>query len=289
MRAEGCPNAALVREMLEPLVGHERSLTLLESSDLARADVQVEDLGDDYRIALGEVERRHTDAARNCKERARVAAVFIALNLHAPPEAAPVPAAPPAPAPAPIAKSIAQPAPPRQSAANGLRWGLGAFGALAYVPKQRAVGGGGLEAWLQRELWQVGLRVAGLSTERLPVAPGAKGGHADLLRLPGLVFAGLLWRVSRFELGPTLGVALDLLTARGRGLADTRRIWRFNVGACAGLDTRLFLNERWALAARVDASFYPRAYTLRVPPEGREAETPRIWLSAQLGVLVRVR
>jgi hypothetical protein len=275
--------------MLEPLVGHERRLRLLEPSDERSADAQVHDLGSDYRITLAGVERTHTDAARNCAERARVAAVFIALNLHAPAERAqPEATSAPAPAAAPTIPPRVRDTAPRITSPT-LRWGLGAFASVGYVAKQQAVGGGGLEVWLQHRLWHVGLRATGLSAQRLAVSPRADGGHAQLLRAPALLFVGLLWRVSRLELGPSVGLTLDLLTARGRGLAASERIWRVNLGAQAGLDARYFLSERWALAARVDASFYPRAYTLRVEPEGREAHTPRIWLSAQLGVLVRVR
>jgi len=274
--------------MLEPLVGHERRLRLLEPGDARSADVQVHDLGSDYRIVLSGVERTHTDAARDCKERARVAAVFIALNLHAPAEKVQ-----PEAVAAPVSAATSEAAPPRAATSRitppTLRWGLGAFASVGYVPKQQAVGGGGLDVWLQHRLWHVGLRATGLSAERLPVSPRAEGGHAQLLRAPAVLFVGLLWRVSRVELGPSVGLAVDFLTARGRGLAASERIWRVNLGAQVGLDARYFLSERWALAARVDASVYPRAYTLRVEPQGREAHTPRIWLSAQLGVLVRVR
>jgi hypothetical protein len=289
LAADACPSPELVREMLEPLVGHQHALRLHNPSAAQPPDVQVRDLGDDYRIQVEGVQRDQSDPARNCKERARVAAVFIALNLQAPPAKA-EPVAPPTPplqrAPAPVAPAAPQPSRQRTPA---IEVGLGAYASVAYAPQDSVAPGGALELWLRRELLLIGVRVGAAGESKLAVTPHTAGGHASLLRLPGSIFAGLLWPISRWQLGPSLGLAFDLLRARGRGLVGNDSIWRANLGAYLGLQAQVSLTDRLSLAALLSGSFYPRSYKLRVEPDNRHADTPNIWLAAQLGLLLRLR
>ena len=80
---------------LEPLL---QGYALAEGTPDAVATI--EDLGETYRIGVGEAAREVRDPARKCLERARVAAVFLALNL--PSEE---PATPPPPLPHPAQPS----------------------------------------------------------------------------------------------------------------------------------------------------------------------------------------
>jgi hypothetical protein len=288
LAADACPSAELVREMLEPLIGHQHVLHLHQASDPQPAAVQVRDLGDDYRIEVDGVQRGQVDPARNCKERARVAAVFIALNVQAP--STPPPAVAPAPAPvqaAPRAPEAPRPSP--RSKQSSVQLGLGIFASLAYGPKDALAPGGALDLWLQRELLLVGVRLGGAGESELPLTPGEAGGHADLLRLPAVVYAGLLWPISRWQLGPSLGLALDVLRGRGRGLDSSASVWRANLGAYVALQAQVSLTDWLSLAALVSGSFYPRSYRLRVKPDDRYADTPKIWLTGQLGLLFRLR
>jgi hypothetical protein len=273
--------------MLEPLVGHQRALKL-EADEETKADAalraSVRDQGDWYVILVGGVTRGQEDSARDCKERARVAAVFIALNLRAP---LPAPASTPTAAP----PRKPAPAPPRAEPqrAPSMQVSLGGFASFAYAPRDQLAGGGGLALWLGFGLFRVGLESGAMSATQLAITPRADGGHVDLTRLPSALLGAALWRVSRVSLGPTLGLAVDVLRAQGRALDRTGSSWRANLGPVLGLRTETHLTDRWSLSALVSGSFYPRSYELRVEPEGRLAHTPHIWLAAQLGLLCRLR
>src|SRR6266498_3423098 len=90
-----CPSAEQVSATIAPLLGSSAARRWAEGA------VRVDDLGDRFELAAAGQTRQYLDTARDCSERARVAAVFIALALN--PPAAPttprVEAGPPAAAP----------------------------------------------------------------------------------------------------------------------------------------------------------------------------------------------
>ncbi|HEX6241226.1 MAG TPA: hypothetical protein VFZ61_10050 [Polyangiales bacterium] len=277
--------------MLEPLIGHQRALqTGRGPGDTdAATHAAVRDGGDRYVIQVADVERSQQDPARDCRERARVAAVFIALNLRAPapPAVTPPPSQPPAPAPAPAPVSASTPAP--APAAPSVQVNLGAFASLAYAPRAQISGGGGLSIWMRYKLLGVGLESGAMSATRLEITPSTGGGHVDLLRLPSALTVAALWRISRISLGPVLGLAVDALRAEGRALDRTKSHWRANLGLVAGLRSETHLTESWSLLAQLTGAYYPRSYVLRVEPDQRIAHTPHFWLAAQVGLLCRLR
>lgn len=267
--------------MLEPLIGHEHKLARDQgASGEPGARATVRDLGERYEIEVSGVLNAQADAARDCAERARVAAVFIAMNVRAPtlPREEPREPAPTVPASSPA---------PATETTPTWQLSLGAFASLAYVPSARVSGGGGLELWLTRAHLRLGLTSGALSASELAIDPGS--GHVELLRLPSNLWAGAMWRISRFELGALLGPALDALRAQGRDLTRSESGWRVNLGGALALQSRLVLGAGWSLGALVSGSFFPRSYQLQVAPDARSAETPRFWLTAQLGVLFRLR
>jgi hypothetical protein len=286
-----CPEPDLVRELLEPLLGHEHTLRVARAEAGDAPNVRVRDLGEAYAIEVEGAQRTQADPARDCAERARVAAVFIALNL-APQVASPdasEPSAPPRPATPSDDNRPSEPSARTREDETTLQLGLAGFAALSYAPRASLAPGFGLEFLARRGLLQLGVRAGAFGQTRLDVAPRAPGGHVALLRLPAELFVGLLWRVSRFALGPALGVSIDALRAEGRDLARSQRLWRANVGGYVALRSQLWLTPRWALTALASGSLYPRVYTLRVEPDARSASTPQLWLAFQLGVLCRVR
>ena len=288
LAADACPSVQLVREMLEPLIGHQRVLRVdaqprLDASSLAA----VRDRGETYLIEVAGVERSHTDPGRDCKERARVAAVFIALNLQTPPPPRAVTPTPePAPAPTPAPRAPTQAA---RASAPSLQVGLGAFASVAYAPRDQVAPGGGLELWMRRGIWKLGLSAAVMGRTELAITPSEPGGRVALLRLPARLYVGPMWRVSRFELGPALALALDVLRAQGQGLAENADLWRVNLGAELALQTQLILTETWSISGLLGGTYYPRSYDLTVGPNERSAHTPHFWLTAQLGILCRLR
>jgi hypothetical protein len=123
----------------------------------------------------------------------------------------------------------------------------------------------------------------------LPLSPPAPGGSAELWRVPLSASAGYVWRASRFALEPRLGVAVDVLGMRGRGLGRSERELRANVGADLSLIGRISLGAGLALFAGVNGAWFPRAYALRVEPDPRRAHSPQLWLAGQLGLEFMLR
>jgi hypothetical protein len=299
LSADACPSAALVRDMLAPLIPDTRVLIAPEASAEATfAEARLRDLGSDYVIELHGAERRQHDPGADCSERARVAAVFIALNLpgakrvSSPQAASAAEQSGSATAPAPAATAPPQDhaaTTPRTTAQSSdgrpLRVGIGASALVAFAPEpQSAVVGGSVGVWARRGLWQLELSGGATGKSELPIEPAAPGGSAALWRFPLAASAAVLWRVSRFELGPSLGFALDLLRARGDEVARPERALRANAGVQLAALGRLRLTERLALVMTLSGSFFPVNYELRVEPQARSAETPGFWLAAQLGL-----
>ena len=79
-----CPSAEEVSATLAPLLGSSAPKRPVEGA------ARVHDLGDRFEVAAAGQTGQYVDAARDCAERARVAAVFIALALN-PPAAPTVP------------------------------------------------------------------------------------------------------------------------------------------------------------------------------------------------------
>ena len=73
-----CPSAEEVSATIAPLVAS------LPAQRLAEGAARVADLGDRFEVAAAGQKSQYVDAARDCAERARVAAVFIALALNPP-------------------------------------------------------------------------------------------------------------------------------------------------------------------------------------------------------------
>ncbi|HXX66175.1 MAG TPA: hypothetical protein VEK07_03285 [Polyangiaceae bacterium] len=99
-----CPDAKMVRTLLSTLVVPRRSAA-------ANAPIgTVADLGAEFRVAVGSRSKSYADPARDCAQRARVAAAFIAIALL--PEGA---SAPPSGSTPPGASGRSEPRPERPS------------------------------------------------------------------------------------------------------------------------------------------------------------------------------
>ncbi|HEY3352733.1 MAG TPA: hypothetical protein VGQ83_05760, partial [Polyangia bacterium] len=106
---EGCPAPRALRAALARLLPAARLVE--DESEPSAVTVRIEDGGAMFRIAIGAGWREVRDPARDCAERARVAAVLVVLALAPPAIGEPaVTAPPPAAAPPPVAASRAAPA-----------------------------------------------------------------------------------------------------------------------------------------------------------------------------------
>ncbi|HVJ15856.1 MAG TPA: hypothetical protein VM686_10445, partial [Polyangiaceae bacterium] len=75
--AEGCPSPRGLIVELKRLLPH----THFDSAAADAEAVLIEDGGDSFSVSVGGETRRFDDASRECAERARLAAVFVALVL----------------------------------------------------------------------------------------------------------------------------------------------------------------------------------------------------------------
>lgn len=263
---DACPNARGLQEQLEPLVGAEVTLHWNEDPPAhAGGRVFVHDLGPSYAIKIDDLRREIADASRDCLERARVAAVFIALN----------------------ARASARPDEPAQlEGPPRLALGVQVLGAIGYAGEiERATPGGGAGVWLDYAAFRFAFSAAVLGSADVALdSRDGVDGAVELVRIPTQWTASYLFRTGRLAFGPAAGLALDLLHARGSGVSRPQSALRSNLGAVLAIDAALALDGPVSVLLRVGASGFPRAYDLNVPPLGRLGGTPQLWLGATLGL-----
>jgi hypothetical protein len=284
--ADGCPDPALLQQKLDPLLGAQTRVAVT-SGPLERSAEQhaaVHDLGERYTIELDGLQREFTDPTRDCVERARVAAVFIALNLKTPRARPTLAAAAPAPPEPP-------PEPPPAPDAERVQLGALLAGQAAYATAIGAgTAGAGAGLWLGRGALRLDFLAGILAPTRIALTPrNGVHGSVDLLRLPLTLSASYLLRTAAVAVGPTLGLDLDVLRLRGVDLFHPETALRVNPGLLVGVDARAQLSAGLALALRLQLDGFPRAYALSVDKLGRLGQTPRLWLGASLGLQWRLR
>ncbi len=282
---DACPSAALLRQQLAPLLPRDVGLTFEggDPKELAQGQARVRDRGDAYAVYTRDLTREVDDTLRDCLERARVAAVFIALNVK--------PALTPAPEPEPEREPEPEPEPEPEAEpepeSDRLRIGLMLFGGAAYAGEiERIAPGGGAGVWVAHGGWRFVLSAGVLAPAELELAPSETltGGTVDLMRMPFNLTAGYALRAGPIDVGPALGLAFDLLRIEGVGVEAPRTELRANTGFFAAGDLQVRLLPQLIGILRVGLSWFPRAYDLSVDRAGRLGRTPRLWLSATAGL-----
>lgn len=270
-----CPSRELVISELAPLL---RGFELNDES--AELVAGVEDLGESYRVSVAGASREVRDPARQCLERARVAAVFFMLNL---PDSVPA-AEPPTPVETPPPQPGPDVPPPRATRALELRpfadaeaaWGAGV-----------ASTGIGLGASLR--LGSVAITLLGaMTTSTTPYQPNGAPPRFELRRWP---FAALLgWEASlgMLGLGAEVGPALDVLSFDGKVVPNPDGAVRLNPGVRFNAVLRVRAHRHLAAELLPVISWFPRTYLVRVEPSQFLAETPRFWLGVALGLNYQV-
>jgi hypothetical protein len=219
-------------------------------------------------VSADGIEREIDDPARDCMERARVGAVFIALNVQS--------------------KLSAANADERddEDHARGLHVELELFAAAAYSSEiDRMAPGAGAGVWLVSGPLRFAFHAALLAPADvgLEPAPGVSGDVA-LLRAPLVWSAAYLFAADALELGPALGLELDVLRMHGQGLERPGTELRVNPGALLGAVVRAPLGSAFSAMLRLGLSAFPRSYRLNVEPSGQLGGTPRLWFGATLGL-----
>jgi hypothetical protein len=278
-----CPSRKLVAAELSPLL---RGYQL--SDDAAEVVAEIEDLGESYRVSVAGASRTVRDPARQCLERARVAAVFLALNL-------PLPSAPAPPPPASVAPPPPAPvAPPPQAARKvSTARDARAFALRPFADAEAAWGAGvassgtGLGASLRLGAIAVSL-VGAATTSTTPYQPNGVPPRFELRRVPLALLLGWEASLGMLGLGAEAGPALDVLGFEGKAVPHPDQALRVNPGLRVNAVLRVWASRRLAAELLPGVSWFPRTYLVRVEPLQLLAETPRLWLGVTLGLNYQV-
>jgi hypothetical protein len=309
--ADGCPASGAVAVALAAMLPQAR--VLVGGWDAAARVVRIEDLGERYRIAIAGATREEADPARDCAERARVAAVFVTLTLFPPfapagdaaPVSAPAPASAPSRPSTPSGPSAAaddreRPGVVRTRAPDPrnrrpLRLSVEATGLAVLAPASSglvpATGGGA--ARVRLELWRGRDTALGVALGAGAAAAATltfTNGRATVVRAPVDLGGYAVWRRGRAEMLVDLGLAGSALHVRGQDftpdVATTSLEWSLRLGAAL----RLWLAPRLGVMVGLDTSIVPEPYALVVKPVGpldRLGSTPAVWLDLSLGLCAR--
>jgi hypothetical protein len=273
-----CPESAAVMGVLAQL---------LPTSPPAgsNATATVSDRGDSYVVTVGGRIKTYSDAARNCAERARVAAAFISLALV--PDALPEASTPPADAAAPPRPPATHPPEPPPPESGWVRVDLRGTGEsapesgllTAGIALGAAAGKGRLGAQLVCG-WSAGASMSargtatgGIVIERFPCALG------PLVQLTPIA--------SPLELSASAGLVLGALRARGTGFVSDYDAVRLEVGTQVSVDAILHVAPRPGSVAPVlgvQVVYDPMTYDLDTLPRGVVAHTPSVWAGASAGI-----
>ena len=269
-----CPSAAAVMAALGSALGNEPRT--------GAADVPgVSDQGERFTVtALGQI-RQFVDPTRDCDERARAAAVFIALALNPP-------LAPAAPARGPVAaQQVTVVAPPPARASE--RWiDLGVAARFDGGPSPETSGAIGFEARVV-----AGWRWLGVAATAGVLAPTESTFSSVTVRQQrfplSLALTARHELSQRWTLAGAVGAALVPLTLRGQALDGGSQSTRLDAGVRLALELRFRATPRLAPFVDLHAEIFPRAYELDVDPLGTVGSTGRFWVGASVGLSFEAR
>lgn len=269
-----CPSAEAVTAALGSALGNEATTKVV---DVPR----VSDQGDRFSVAVRGQTRQFVDAARDCDERARAAAVFIALALNPPV----VPAAP-----APVvrdgaAPQVVVPAPAAPALTPTLeRWiDLAAAARLDGGSASDTSAAIGFEARAA-----VGWRWLGVAATAGILAPSESKFSSVTVRqqrFPLSVAVTAQHGIGRrLAVAGAVGAALVPLTLRGEGLEGGSQSTRLDAGVRLAVELRIRATPRLAPFVDLHAEIFPRAYQLDVDPFGTVGSTGRLWVGVSVGL-----
>jgi hypothetical protein len=273
-----CPEASAVQALLSTLVPRGSA-----PGPTPPPAVDVVDRETTFLVAVGSRRKIYADPTRDCAQRARIAAAFIALALlpdvEAPaPEPAPPRAAPPArplvPAPRPPSARSWLSVDARGALALGLPADIAAPGVLVRAAAGRDVLGAHVTCgWFFGTSTQLAGESGSVLLERLPCAAGAT--------------AHWFWAGRHLETALDAGLAVGLLHVIGRGFAPSYSSSHAELGARIAADTALrFGTGPSALMPIVglEVTAYATSYDLDVSPHGVVGRAPLVWGAVTAGV-----
>jgi hypothetical protein len=280
--ASTCPSAEAVWDQIGTLVPIEGVTTRLRRIEEPRPPAQLFDLGGAFRVTVGRRSRDYADEARDCANRARFAAIFIALVVGADDAViTPLPSLPPTPATPVAATAGATDMPYRRP---GGRVDLGATGVTGINGGGAAFLPGGdlrLSAGRRRLAFAFGV-------ELLPPADTTVGGVSVRQAVLGLDLGVRVSLGEHRRLRPyaELAAAAELLTERAVDLASSQSGSSYAFGGRAAAGVVLATHARFAPFGMLAARWFPAPPSVFALPYGVVGRTPTLWLGATLGVSV---
>ncbi len=217
---------------------------------------------------------------RDCVERARVAAVFVALAVNPPSIQSP----PPPPVPA----AQVPPTPIRER--SWLSVGVAARIDDALGGGDRTAGGttagGELEVAAGRESFGLSATV-GVVTSSENTNDAVRVGPQ---RFPWTASSATVRRRvgARLELRGDLGASLTPFTLHGQGLETTLPVTRFDAGARAAVELRILMRALVPFVG-LHAEYFPRTYEISVAPLGDIGATAPFQIGLSLGLAIEAR
>ena len=278
----GCPSAKQVAAVLERML--PRTKVTAEAGSPTAAETTVSDQGARFRVTVAGQERSFDDGAHQCAERARHAAVFVALVLDPPAISDLSPDAPPAP-PAAVPPPPASPPPPPERPPSGRQWDVAFGGVVLVAPEvenRSTAVAQGVAAFARSKRgihWGVGAGV--LHGElRFDVA------SADAWWFPLDAVVGVSTKATSWELGAELGPNASILSIVGKDLKQAQRQIRVELGGRVSAWSRFWFTKKFAAFLSADCIVRPFPYVLDIDPRGGIGEMPAIWLGASAGLTV---
>ena len=264
-----CPSAEAVTAALGSALGSEANSGVGEIP-------RISDEGAHFSVAALGQSRRYADPARDCDERARAAAVFIALALNPPV----VPATPDPGARNGAAPQVAVVAP---APASERRIDLGAAARVDGGPAAGASAAFGFEARAT-----VGWRWLGVAATAGVLAPTESTFSSITVRQQRFPLSLALTArhaiSQRLAVAGAVGAALVPLTLRGEALDGGSQATRLDAGVRLAFELRIRATQRLVPFFELHAEIFPRAYQLDVAPLGTIGSTGRLWVGTSVGL-----
>lgn len=288
--SEPCPSRDATLSAVNALLGQSTT----RPEELAQIDLT--DLGDRFAITVKGRTREYAEPSHNCAQRARMAAVFVALTLappdigdssqeavaevspstDAPPPAAVASAAPPQP----VAPLEAPKQPAASTTQSNWRTELDVAGNLSLdLARSRVDGGLLVRGVLSRTQWgiTVGLDLPARGSFDL------QGLQVTQTRYTAELAAQRNWVLGGVRVAAELGPSLTLLQLKQSARPDAERVTHWLVGAHTGLYFTL-VSQRFSPFVGVSCQLLPYRIPIVVQPEGTVGHTSTLWVSASLGV-----
>jgi len=279
-QTSGCPTREAVAAALSPALAHIRP-----NLDPLPSDFRLADLGDAFEVTVGGQVQRYADAVRDCTERARVAAVFVALAMN-PPSLEPPRPPPPTPPPAiQQPQPLPAPDPERSWLSVGVAARVdGAVGGGSDATSG-ATAGGELDVAVGKGSFGIQASAGVVTSTQNTIASV----QVTQQRFPCSLSAAFRRRASaHLEIGAALGAALTPFTLHGQGLDVTLPVTRFDAGARLALELRV-AHPALAPFANLHVEYFPRTYEIAVAPLGNIGTTAPLQIGLSVGVAFEAR